>query len=144
MMRWIAGLTAVLLLPACGGGSNHGKPDSTGTPDLAGAGQLPTVRIISPDTGTSVSERSTVTIEAEVTDPDAAVVRVDFYDDNRRIGGTSDPPYVLSYGPLKGGTHLLCAVAVDMEGNLIVASPAVTLFAVKGDDDKKDRGRRGH
>lgn len=141
MMRWIAGLGAALLLPACGGGGS-GK-SSVATPDGSdpgGAPQLPAVRIISPDSGTSVPEGSTVTIQAEVTDPNASIERVDFYDNNQRIGSASSPPYELSYGKLKSGGHQLCAVGIDNEGNTIASSP-VTLFVVQGDGDRHGHGR---
>ena len=58
-------------------------------------------------------------------------------------GSASTPPYTLSYGPLKAGAQQLCAVAVDIDGNLVVASPAVTLFVLKGDGHDHDDGM-GH
>ena len=133
-IRWIAGLAAALILPACGGDS--GKPFAN---SVAGSGQLATVRIIRPDSGATASEGSSVTIEAEVTDPNASFDRVDFYDNNRRVGSASSPPYVLSYGRLKAGTHELCAVGVDFDGNT-VSSPPVTLFVVRGKGDDDDHG----
>ena len=137
MKRWIGGLAAVLLLPACGDGTSRHARDPGGTSDGSGAGQLPSVRIISPDSGATFPERATMTLEAAVTDPNASIVRVDFYDDNRRIGGASSPPYLFTYGPLKAGTHLLCAVAVDIDGIPFASSP-VTVFVVRGDGDHKD------
>lgn len=143
-----------ILLPACGGGS--GKPfanDSTGgdsgggSAGQAGGGQRPTVRIIRPDSGATASEGSSITIEAEVTDPNASLDRVDFYDNNRRVGSASSPPYVLSYGRLKSGTHQLCAVGVEFDGSTISSAP-VTLSVVQGSgddgDDEDDDHRHGH
>src|SRR5690349_15765348 len=122
MMRWLAGLVAVLVLPACGSGSRSQSEagaqghDPSGAPADIGSGQLPSVRIIRPDSGSSSPEGSTITIEAVVTDPNATIVRVEFYDDNRLIGSKSSPPYIIHYGPLKAGTSLLCAAAIDVEG----------------------------
>jgi chitinase len=131
MMRWMAGLVAVLVLPACGdGGGSHSGTDVQGL-DPSGhpaAGQASNVRIISPDTGTSTTEGSNITIRA-VADLNVAIARVDFYDDNRLIGSKSSPPYDISYKRLKTGTHELCAVAFDLAGNP-TASPPVTLFVV--------------
>lgn len=137
MKRWIAGLAAALLLPACGDGTSRHARDPGGTSDGSGTGQLPSVRIISPDTGATFPERTTITIEAAVTDPNASIVRVDFYDDNRRIGGASSSPYLFAYGPLKAGTHVLCAVGVDIDGNTLASAP-VTLFVVRGHGDRHD------
>ena len=137
MMRWLAGLAAVLLLPACGDGSGRPRDgrDPAGTP----AGQVPSVRIISPESGASSTEGSTIPIEAVVIDPNGVVLRVDFYDDNRLIGSASSPPYIISYRRLRARTHLLCAVAVDFDG-VPFASPPVTLFVVRGDGDDDDKG----
>lgn len=147
MMRWVAGLVAILLLPACGGGSpseseagtQGGKP--SGAPADVSSGQVPSVRIIRPDSGSSSPEGSTITIEAAVTDPNAAIARVEFYDDNRLIGSKSSPPYIIHYGPLKAGTSLLCAAAIDVEG-VPTASTPVTLFIVQGNSDRKDDGKK--
>jgi hypothetical protein len=102
-----------------------------------GTSRPPSVRIISPESGATRSEGSKVTIKAVVADTDAVVVRVDFYDDNRLIGSRSKTPYTLTTERLKGGTHELCAVAIDSDGNP-TASPPVTLFVVRGDGDHKD------
>src|SRR5262245_51771990 len=145
MMRWIAGLAAVLILPACGDGTHSKGRNSAGNPDDPGPVQAMSVRIVSPESGATAPERSTIIIEAAVSDPNASFARVDFYDDNRRIGSASSPPYTMTYGPLKGGTRLLCAVAVDFEGNLLVASPPVSVFVIKGDgDDDHGHGPEGH
>jgi hypothetical protein len=138
-IRWIAGVAAVLILPACGDGSGKPFADSQDPGSSgAGSGQLATIRIIRPDSGATASVGSSVTIEAEVTDPKASIDRVDFYDNTKkRIGSVSRPPYVLSYGRLKAGAHQLCAVGVDFEGT-IVSSPPVTLFVVRGNGDDGD------
>jgi chitinase len=145
-MRWVAGLVAVLVLPACGDGSrSHSEAgvgaNQSGAPADVGSGQLASVRIIRPDSGSSSPEGSTITIEAAVTDPNATIVRVEFYDDNRLIGSKSSPPYIISYGRLKAGTSLLCAAAIDVEGKPVSSAP-VTLFVVQGNSDGKDDGKK--
>lgn len=149
-IRWVAGLAAALLIPACGGGS--GRPfagnstggDSGGAPSGAGNGQLVTIRLVSPASGSSASAGSTVTLQAEVSDPNSVVARVEFYDDHQRIGSDEDPPYTLSYKHLKAGTHQLCAVAVEFDGRTVASAP-VTLFVVQGSgDDHDDDEDDGH
>jgi len=141
MIRWIAGLVAVLLLPACGdgGGSPSGANAEGRDPTAPSAGQPPSIRIVSPDSGSSSSEGSTITIRAVATDPDAAIVRVEFYDDARLIGSRSSPPYTISYRRLEAGTHQLCAVAIGIDG-IPAASTPVTLFVVQGKGDDQDAG----
>lgn len=128
----MAGLAAVLVLPACGdGGGSHSGTDIQGL-DPSGhpaAGQPANVRIVSPAAGTSAREGSNITIRA-VVELDVAVARVDFYDDNHLIGSKSSPPYTMSYKRLRRGTHELCAVAFDHAGNP-TASPPVTLFVLQ-------------
>ena len=142
MMRWVAGLAAVLVLPACGDGP--GAPSGTNAEGRDPTGQPPSVRIISPDSGSSSPEGSTLTIRAVATDPDAVIERVEFYDDTRLIGSKSSPPYTISTRRLESGTHVLCAVAIDHDG-IPVASPPVTLFVVQGKgDDEEDGDGDGH
>jgi chitinase len=142
MMRWIAGLVAVLLLPACGDGPGtqlstvgDGK-EPVGSSPGPSTSQLPSVRIINPESGASSPEGSTITIEAVATNPNAAIARVEFYDDNRLIGSKSSPPYLISYDLPRSGSHQLCAAAIDIDG-VAVASAPVTLFVVQGNGDGK-------
>ena len=134
MMRWIAALGAALLIPACGDGPGSSSSTEAGSQST---GQPPSIRIVSPESGATRREGSKITIEAVATDPNAAIARVDFYDDNRLIGSKAKPPYTITYGRLKAGTHELCAVAVDPNG-IPFASPPVTLFVVRGDRDDED------
>ena len=127
----------VLVLPACGDGP--GTPAGTDVQAAGVAtGQPLSVRIISPDSGSSSPEGSTLSIQAVVTDPDAVIERVEFYDDSRLIGSKSSPPYTLSTRRLEGGTHQLCAVAIDLAGSPVASAP-VTLFVVREERDGHDR-----
>jgi hypothetical protein len=149
MMRWIAGLVAAaLLLPACGNGSGtppspaaDGKEPAGSSPSLSPS-QPPSVKIINPETGATSPEGSSITIEAVAINPNAAIARVEFYDDSRLIGSQSSPPYILSYGPLTSGSHRLCAAAIDIDG-VPVASDPVTLFVIQGNGDAKGDDHKG-
>ena len=126
------------MIPACGDGpGSHSAPQTDSqNPAVAATGQPPVNRIVSPESGATRTEGSKIAIKAVATDPDGVIERVEFYDDNRLIGSKSDPPYTLSTGRLKAGTHVLCAVAVGFDGSTTASSP-VTLFVVREDDDRK-------
>jgi len=54
------------------------------------------------------------------------------------IGGKSAPPFVVAYGGLTPGSHVLTAVAIDIEG-ITSVSPPVTIFVVqRGSEDDED------
>jgi chitinase len=137
MLRWAAGLSAILLLPACGSGSPDAEGRHPEVPPTLGSGQPPFVRIVSPGPRTSVPEGSTITVQAVAGDPNAILARVDFYDGERRIGGKLTAPYVVALGGLDAGSHVLTAVAIDLEGITTVSAP-VTVFAVKEPEEDED------
>jgi hypothetical protein len=137
MVRWIAGLSAVLLLPACGSGSPDAEERNPQVPPALGSGQPPFVRIVSPGPRTSVPEGSTVTVQAVAGDPNAILAVVNFYDGDRLIGGKAAAPYFVSIGRITEGTHVLTAVAVDIEGVSAVSDP-VTVFVVREPDEDED------
>jgi hypothetical protein len=140
MKRWIAALTAALLLPACGDGTTADVDGRNPTiPADLGSGQPPVVRIVSPAPRATFQEGGTVTIQALAVDPNAVLARVNFYDGDRLIGGKSAAPFLLAYGGLTAGTHILTAVAIDIEG-ITSVSPPVTIFVVQrgGDDDEDE------
>src|SRR5215831_3312850 len=102
MRRWIAGLAAAVLLPACGDGSKSQSasdvngpppPDTTGA---LGTGQPPFVRIISPGPRTKCHEGATVLLQAVAVDPNSLITRVNFFDRDRLIGGKSTVPFTVA------------------------------------------------
>ena len=140
MKRWIAGLSAALLLPACGDGTTADVDGrNPAVPADIGSGQSPVVRIVSPASRATFQEGGTVTIQAVAADPNAVLARVNFYDGDRLIGGKSAPPFLVAYGGLTAGSHILTAVAIDIEG-ITSVSPPVTIFVVQrgGDDDEDE------
>lgn len=141
MRRWIVGLSAALLLPACAGDGSTADVDgrNPAIPSEVGSGQSPIVRIVSPAPRATFQEGGTVTIQALAVDPNAVLARVNFYDGDRLIGGKSAPPFLVAYGGLTAGSHILTAVAIDIEG-ITTVSPPVTIFVVQrgGDDDEDE------
>ena len=137
MLRWAAGLSAILLLPACGSGSPDAEGRNPQVPPTLGSGQPPFVRIVSPGPRSSVPEGATITIQAVAGDPNAILAVVNFYDGDRLIGGKSSAPYLTRLGGLTAGAHVLTAVAVDIEGITTVSTP-VTVFVVKEPEEEED------
>jgi hypothetical protein len=139
MLRWLASLSAALLLPACGDGSGSADVDgrNPAPPPSLGTGQPPFVRIVSPGPRSSVPEGSTITVQAVAADPNSILARVDFYDGDRLVGGKLSAPFFVALGRLEPGSHVLTAVAIDIEGIATVSAP-VTVFAVKEPDEDED------
>jgi hypothetical protein len=141
MKRWIAALSAALVLPACGDGTTADVDGrNPAVPAALGSGQPPIVRIVSPAPRATFQEGGTATLQAVAADPNAVLARVDFYDGDRLIGGKSAPPFVVAYGGLTAGSHVLTAVAIDIEG-ISSVSPPVTIFVVQReveDDEDED------
>ncbi|MGB2713484.1 MAG: Ig-like domain-containing protein [Vicinamibacterales bacterium] len=78
--------------------------------------QPPTVSITSPANGASYTAPATVTINANATDADGTVTRVDFYRGSTLIGSDTTSPYSVSWNNVAAGTYALTAVAVDNAG----------------------------
>ncbi len=149
-------LAAAILIPACGGGggsSGGGAPTTTsattepGTPQEAGLGgsQLPFVRLVSPTPGCTCNEGATLTLQAVAVDPDTLIVRVDFFDGSKPIGSKSAPPFVVAWGGLQPGSHVITAVAYDVQG-LSARSDPVTVFVLARHEDNgqaQDGDRNG-
>lgn len=151
MGRWNGRLlllfASALLLPACEDGKSSPPPtEATAPPEGATVeiSQPPFVRIISPGPRSTVPEGSTITLKAEATDPDTDILRVDFFDGTKPIGGQWTPPFIVAWGGLTRGTHLVTAVAIDVEGVSAISDPiTVVVTGPRGEEDD-DRDREGH
>jgi hypothetical protein len=153
--RILLGVAVAFLVPACGGGGSSQAPGAasavgsglTSGPGAnqtgLGGGRLPLVRIISPTSGSSCPEGSTVTLQAVAVDPDAIIARVDFYDGSDLLGSRLVAPFNLAWGGVKAGSHVLSAVAFDITGASGASLP-VTIFAVARGAGEDDALRPGH
>jgi endoglucanase len=93
-----------------------------------GAGQVPSVQITSPASGTSVTPGSDITITASASEPTATIAEVEFFD--TPLGGTatllgtaSSSPYTFTWADVPAGYYSLTAEATDSEGNTGTSSP---------------------
>jgi hypothetical protein len=89
------------------------EPDTNRTPSIA---------LVSPGPGSSVTAPTTITVQATASDEDG-IRKVEFYDDSSRIGETAEPPYVLTWTNALAGTHQLTARAVDGAGGFSISIP---------------------
>lgn len=77
--------------------------------------KAPTVLLISPTGGSSVTLPAAVSIVAAPTD-DQAITRVDFYAGATKIGEATRAPFSLNWTAPTAGTYSLTAVAIDSAG----------------------------
>jgi hypothetical protein len=132
-------LGAALLIPACDG-DNKSSPSPIPEGASVEISQPPFVRITSPGPRSQVPEGSTITLQAEAVDPDTDILRVDFFDGTRTIGGQWTPPFIVAWGGLTEGTHLVTAVAIDVEGVSSVSAPiTVVVTGPSGEEDERDQ-----
>ena len=75
----------------------------------------PIVSITAPTNGSTVKPNSIVTINANATDTDGSVKKVEFFLDNVSLGIDSVAPYSVNYTSVNG-THTIYAVATDNQG----------------------------
>jgi poly(3-hydroxybutyrate) depolymerase len=76
---------------------------------------LPVVSIISPTNGTQIAS-SWVTVNANCSDLDGTIARVEFFDNNAKIGEDNWSPYSYTIYNLSVGTHALKVIATDDRG----------------------------
>ncbi|MBK6849445.1 MAG: hypothetical protein IPG96_18610 [Proteobacteria bacterium] len=96
----------------------------------------PTVALINPAAGTTITAPQTTNITATATD-NLAVIKVEFYDGVRLLGTVATSPYSWAWvvsGAADNGTHVLTAKAIDADGNSATSTPlTVTVNIVSTD-----------
>lgn len=103
---------------------NYTKPASSNQP--------PTVQITSPANGASFAAPATFSINANATDTNGSVTKVDFYNGSSLLGSDTTSPYSFTVSGLGAGNYALSARAFDNGGasrtsavvNVTVANPA--------------------
>lgn len=76
----------------------------------------PTVNLVRPSPGATVSFGTPVTLEASAGDSDGTVIRVEFYAGAIKLGEASAAPFTLVWASPPLGTSALTAVATDDQG----------------------------
>jgi hypothetical protein len=75
--------------------------------------QPPTVRLTSPAANSVHTLPTVITLTAEPTDPDGAVLKVEFYDGSNKIGEAYGAPWTYAWSNAGTGTHQIKARVID-------------------------------
>ena len=92
----------------------------------AATNQPPTIAITTPANGTSYAAPATITINANATDADGTVTRVDFYRGSTLIASDTTSPFSVTWSNVAAGSYALTAVAFD-NGGASTSSAAVNV-----------------
>jgi glucose/arabinose dehydrogenase len=96
-----------------------------------GTNQSPTVTLTSPVSGTTVTVGTEVTVTADASDADGAVVQVDFLVDGTLVGSDDAAPYSAQWTPSAAAVYRLTARATD-DGAAVGLSDTVQVTVVSG------------
>ncbi|MBL9126182.1 MAG: M4 family metallopeptidase, partial [Verrucomicrobiales bacterium] len=105
---------------------------------FTGANASPQATITRPTPGTQFPVGTAVTIEANATDADGTVARVEFYDGDDKIGEDASAPFAFTWTPAGAGSHRLVARAID---NLGAAGDASAVTVTVGSGQPADPAR---
>ncbi|HPR74056.1 MAG TPA: SwmB domain-containing protein [Bacteroidales bacterium] len=92
--------------------------------------QPPIVSISSPTKSTGFVAPAAITIDANASDPDGSVTKVEFYNGTSKLGETTSAPYSYTWKEVSAGTYSITASATDNKG-LKTVSTAVTVVVEK-------------
>jgi alpha-tubulin suppressor-like RCC1 family protein len=93
-----------------------------------------TVNLTSPTNNAILTTSSTNVIAAAVSDTNATISQVEFFNGNQLIGTATSPPYTVNWIPF-AGTHQLTALAIDSQGNGRFSSPVLVTVDVDSNGD---------
>lgn len=83
----------------------------------------PRLSMTSPAPGQKFNAPASITVSADVSDIDGAVMRVDFYAGANLIGTDTISPYSFVWNNVAAGNYALTAIATDSAGAQSIASP---------------------
>jgi M6 family metalloprotease-like protein len=78
--------------------------------------QVPTVSITSPVTNASFAAPATINIDAEATDIDGSIWKVEFYNGSSWLGSDFTAPYSYTWNNVPAGVYNITALAIDNLG----------------------------
>ncbi|GAA5647279.1 Ig-like domain-containing protein [Vibrio proteolyticus] len=87
----------------------------------------PSVTLTSPAQGQVFLAGSNVTLNADASDSDGSISKVEFFANSQSLGSLAQPPYRTGWSATTLGSNTLKAVATDNEGNRAESSVTVTV-----------------
>ncbi|HEY8401689.1 MAG TPA: Ig-like domain-containing protein [Cytophagaceae bacterium] len=90
---------------------------------------LPTITISSPANNASFKEGTSVTINANATDSDGSITKVEFYNGANKLGEATTSPYTHTLTGLTPGNYTITATAIDNNNASSSASVSFTIVA---------------
>lgn len=76
----------------------------------------PVVNITSPSLNATFTEPATVTLNADATDPDGTISKVEFFNGATLLNTSASSPYTFTWTNVAAGKYVLTAVATDNDG----------------------------
>lgn len=87
-------------------------------------GDAPSVRIVNPIPGSSLSAGTETNVIADANDADGFINKVEFYLNGNLMGTAQTFPYTVTWAPKVAGNYTLVAMAFDDKGNAKASDPA--------------------
>ena len=109
---WSGAANGTHTITAIATDNNGGKTTSTAATITVG-NQPPTATITAPTTGTVVNAPGSITINANATDPDGTISKVEFYNGATLLNTDTAAPFSYTWTGVAAGTYTLTAKAYD-------------------------------
>ncbi len=96
---------------------------------------IPVVSIVSPVNNSSFSPPATITINANATDANSTIAKVEFYSDATLLGSSTTSPYSFTWSNVSFGKYTITAKATATDGYTAISAPIninVSPVACKG------------
>ncbi|WP_425386822.1 Ig-like domain-containing protein [Cytophaga aurantiaca] len=100
---------------------NNCKATSLATDVNSAANQPSVIAITSPVANTTVV--GTITISADISDPDGTIIAVEYLDGNTVIGSSTTAPYSYDWTTPGGGSHVITVRVTDSNGGVTTSAP---------------------
>lgn len=133
LLKTVVLAVVALAMPACGGGGggNRGTGGGGVVPPPPASNEPPAVLLARPSRGATFTAGSDVPLEAQISDADGWVTRVEFFEGSTLLGVDSAWPFQWTWTGVPEGRFKLTAVATDNVGLTTTSeSVAVTVLPV--------------